>query len=122
MNERDRRVLEAARDAARIAIEHVRTGGPQWRRDRKTVDAAAKEVEEVSELLTRVSPEQQVAMPSIPWREARGMRTRLAHDYANVDLDVLEGVVSDDLPSLIAELDQALSPHANPEPSGESGG
>ena len=122
MNERDRRLLEAARDAARIAIEHVRTGGPRWRSDRKTVDAAAKEVEEVSELLTRVSPEQQVAMPSIPWREARGMRTRLAHDYANVDLDVLEGVVSDDLPNLIAELDEALSPHANPEPSGESGG
>jgi uncharacterized protein with HEPN domain len=122
MNERDRRVLEAARDAARIAIEHLRTGGPRWRSDRKTVDAAAKEVEEVSELLTRVSPEQQAAMPGIPWREARGMRTRLAHDYANVDLDVLEGVVLDDLPSLIAELDEALSPHANPEPSGESGG
>jgi uncharacterized protein with HEPN domain len=103
MNERDRRVLEAAREAARIAIEHVRTGGPQWRGDRKTVDAAAKEVEEVSELLTRVSPEQQAAMPGLPWREARGMRTRLAHDYANVDLDVLEGVVSDDLPSLIAQ-------------------
>jgi uncharacterized protein with HEPN domain len=122
MNERDRRLLEAASDAARIAIEHVRTGGPRWRSDRKTVDAAAKEVEEVGELLTRVSPERQAAMPDIPWREVRGMRTRLAHDYANVDLDVLEGVVSDDLPNLIAELDEALSPHANPEPAGESGG
>jgi uncharacterized protein with HEPN domain len=50
------------------------------------------------------------------------MRTRLAHDYANVDLDVLEGVVSDDLPSLIEELDEALAKHANQEPSGELGG
>lgn len=123
MNERDHAVMEAARDSARDAIEHVRTGGPGWRSDKKTVDAAAKRVEEVGELLKRVTPAQQAAMPDIPWRQAKGMRERIAHDYGKIDLDILEGVIKTSLPSLISQIDAALTADAAPSPDakGNSG-
>lgn len=56
----------------------MRTGGPNWPDDIKTIDAAAKRVEEVTEHLKRVTPEQQAAMPGISWKQAKGMRELMA--------------------------------------------
>lgn len=109
MNDRDREWLQRAAASARIAIDHVRTGGQTWRDDLKTIDAAAKRVEEVAEYLKRVTPEQQTAMPAIPWKQAKGMREVMAHDYDKLDLDLLHDVISSDLPHLIAVIEAALA-------------
>ena len=45
---------------------------------------------------------------SIPRRQVVGMRNRLVHGYNSVDLDVLWDTIEDDLPSLIAQLEQIL--------------
>jgi uncharacterized protein with HEPN domain len=108
MNDRDREWLERAATSARIAIDHMRTGGPNWRDDIKTIDAAAKRVEEVTENLKRVTPQRQAAMPGIPWKQAKGMRDMMAHDYDKLDLDILEDVITVDLPNLISEIEVAL--------------
>jgi uncharacterized protein with HEPN domain len=109
MDERDRRTMERAVESARIAIEHVSSGGPEWRSDLKTVDAAAKRVEEVSEQLKRVSLQLQAALAGIPWRDAKGMRDVLAHDYGHVDVEILADVVETDLPGLIIAIEAALT-------------
>lgn len=49
-------------------------------------------------------------MPDIPWKVAKGIRDVLAHDYLWLDIDVLETTVDDDLPALIAAIDQAIDP------------
>jgi uncharacterized protein with HEPN domain len=108
MDDRDRQTLERAVESARIAIEHVGSGGPEWRSDRKTVDAAAKRVEEVSEQLKRVSLQLQAALPGISWRDAKGMRDVLAHDYGHIDVEILADVVENDLPALIVAIEAAL--------------
>lgn len=108
MEERDRDALERALNSARIAIQHVRSGGSAWRDDLKTVDAASKRVEEVSEQLKRVSARQQAAMAGVRWKEAKGMREVLAHDYGRIDLDLLADVVENDLPKLIEEIEAAM--------------
>lgn len=108
MDDRDRKTMERAVESARIAIEHVRTGGPEWRSDQKTVDAAAKRVEEVSEQLKRVSLGQQAALPAIRWRDAKGMREVLAHDYGHTDVEILADVVDNDLRTLIVAIEAAL--------------
>lgn len=87
----------------------MRSGGSTWRDDLKTIDAAAKRVEEVAENLRRVTPEQQAALPGIPWKQAKGMREVMAHDYDKLDLDILDDVISSDLPRLIAAIDAALA-------------
>ncbi|MEX2546450.1 MAG: HepT-like ribonuclease domain-containing protein [Chloroflexota bacterium] len=108
MDPRDHDRLERALKSARIAIGHVASGGADWRDDQKTIDAAAKRVEEVAEQLKRVSPRQQAAMPGIAWKEAKGMREVLAHDYDEVDIEVLADVVDNDLPALIRAIEGAL--------------
>ncbi len=122
MNERDQQHLEAAKASAQLARQHVRAGGAKWRDNQMVVDAAAKRVEEVGELLKRVTPAQQAAMPGIAWKQAKGMRERIAHDYGQIDLDILEGVVQNDLPTLIGQIDAALaSPAPDPNAKGNSG-
>ena len=109
MDERDRRHLEAARTSAQLARSYVADAGERWREDQKTVDAAAKRVEEVGEQLGRVAPGQQALIADIPWVQARAMRDRIVHDDGHVDIEVLEGVVADDLPIIIAEIDRLLA-------------
>ncbi len=117
MDDRDRARLVAMLDSARLAIEHVRTGGPDWKHDQKTVDAASKRVEEVGEQAKRVSPEQQAAMPGVRWPQVKGMRDRMAHDYGRLDVEILADVVESDLPDLIKRLEAALA-----EPDTENAG
>ncbi len=109
MKPRDREVLEAIAESARLADEYARDEGPEWLADSKTVDAVAKRVEQIGELARHLSPEILALMPSVPWRKVKGARTFLAHDDGNVDLDILRGVVTDDLPILRAAVGSALS-------------
>lgn len=109
MDERDRQTMERAVRSARIAIEHMSSGGSEWRSDLKTVDATAKRVEEVSEQLKRVSLPLQAALPDIRWREAKAMRDVLAHDYGRIDVEILADVVETDLPALIIAIEAALT-------------
>lgn len=109
MDERDRQLLKRAVDSARVGIAHFRGGGSNWRNDQKTVDATAKRVEDVGESLSRMSLEARAAMPDIDWKQAVGMRTHLAHNYANLDLDVLQDVIDNHLPRLITAIDAALA-------------
>jgi uncharacterized protein with HEPN domain len=39
--------------------------------------------------------------PEVPWRQMAGTRDRLTHMYFEVDLDVIWGIVSRELPRLI---------------------
>lgn len=110
MDDRDRALLQSAATSARIAISHMRSGGPRWREDLKTIDAVAKRIEEAGEALSRVSRETRAATPTIAWKAAIGMRTHLVHDYTNVDLDLVQVTVETDLPELIAAIEGVLRP------------
>lgn len=44
----------------------------------------------------------------IPWTEIAGTRDRLIHGYFDVDLDIVWGIVTKDLPPLITQLGAIL--------------
>jgi uncharacterized protein with HEPN domain len=48
--------------------------------------------------------------PEIPWQEIVGMRHKVVHDYLGVDEDIVWQVVTEDLPPLIASLENILTP------------
>ena len=52
--------------------------------------------------------------PEIPWTRIVGLRHRIVHDYLNVNYEILWGIVLNDLPPLIAQLE----PIVPPEPEG----
>ena len=74
--------------AAREARAFVSSLAPvDFRRNRMAQLAVPKAIEIVGEAASRVSETFATAHPEIPWRAIVGMRNRLVHDYAGIDLD-----------------------------------
>lgn len=71
-------------------------------------NAVIRSLEIIGEAAGKTSPALRVSVPSISWREIIGMRHRLVHGYADVRVDVVWTTILDDLPSLIAALQNLL--------------
>ena len=80
----------------------------QFGADDKTVFAVVRALEIVGEAATKLPKDVLESHPSIPWREIRGIRNKLIHDYFGVDLDVVWKTVHEDLPVLRIALAQLL--------------
>ena len=70
--------------------------------------ALTRLIEVIGEAANRVPEDYQESHPEIPWAQIIGMRNRLIHGYDEVDLDFLWSVVENDLPGLIAQLENLL--------------
>ncbi len=70
--------------------------------------ALTRLVEIVGEAGNRVSPAAQESSPQVPWPQIIGMRNRLVHGYDVIDLDLLWRTVKEDLPGLIASLQEIV--------------
>jgi len=100
-----RHMLDYSREAA--ALIAGRTRG-DLDADRQLNLALVRLLEIVGEAASRTTDEERLQCPSIPWSQIIGLRNRLIHGYDSVDFDVLWGIVSSDLPRLIAELQRLL--------------
>lgn len=63
----------------------------------------------IGEAARRVSPEFRAAFPQIDWKAIVGMRSKVVHDYLNVDEDIVWDTVINELPSLVNELEIILN-------------
>jgi uncharacterized protein with HEPN domain len=79
--------------------------------------AIERTVEIVGEAARGVSPEFQATHLAIPWRRITGQRHVLAHDYGEIDQARMWALVSDHLPTLVAQLESLVR-----ELSGQSEG
>jgi len=104
--ERLRHMLEAARDA--VAFVQGRTRA-DLDRDRMLLHALVHCVQLIGEAAARVSEIQRQLLPGLPWAKMVGMRHILIHSYFEVDIDAVWRVVSEHLPDLIRERQEALS-------------
>lgn len=62
---------------------------PDFERDEKTQYTVIRALEILGEAARKVPGEVKTAYPEIPWREIGGMRNKLIHDYAGVNLMVI---------------------------------
>jgi uncharacterized protein with HEPN domain len=67
-----------------------------------------RELEIIGEAARRISESFRQAHPEIPWREIIGQRNILAHDYGDVDAELIWKAVTQDLPQLIGYLDSLV--------------
>jgi uncharacterized protein with HEPN domain len=72
--------------------------------------ALERSLEIIGEAARRVSLEGQAAWVEIPWREIIGQRNILAHEYGQIDHELLFKTVEEDIPELIRKLEKALPP------------
>jgi uncharacterized protein with HEPN domain len=62
----------------------------------------------IGEAARRVSLDFRAAHPEIPWKAIVGMRSKVVHDYLNVDEDIVWETVKEDLAPLVIELERLL--------------
>ena len=62
----------------------------------------------ISEAARRVSLDFRNTHPEISWKAIVGMRSKVVHDYLNVDEDVVWDTVKNDLAPLVLELEKLL--------------
>jgi uncharacterized protein with HEPN domain len=87
-------------DAIDRVLEYTDSGERAFRNDHKTQDAVLRNLETLGEAAKRVDAETRSLSPDTPWREITGFRDVLAHDYLEIDLDLVWNVVDSELPSL----------------------
>jgi uncharacterized protein with HEPN domain len=98
-------------DMAQIAAQIIKgKSRDQFVNDVTMQLALAHALEIIGETARTVSPAGRAALPDLAWPSIVSMRHRLAHDYFNVDLDVVWDTVTNDLPHLIDMLKSVLPP------------
>lgn len=71
-------------------------------------DAVIRNIEVLGEAAKLVSEKDRGRFPQIPWREMAGTRDRLIHDYFGVNLDIIWGIIQEDLPAVLEKTDEIL--------------
>jgi uncharacterized protein with HEPN domain len=57
--------------------------------------------------LSKHHPEFIAAHPETPWRQAIGLRNRIAHGYEDVDFEIVWRTATEYLPNLLRELPES---------------
>ena len=78
--------------------------------DRVLLWAIERGVEIIGEAALRVSVTYTTAHPEISWRKVIGQRNILAHEYGQIDHELLYKTAVEEIPVLIAQLQALLPP------------
>lgn len=71
-------------------------------------DTVARRIEIIGEAARGVSDAFRSAHSEIAWRPITATRHILAHDYADVNQDIIWRIIQDHIPPLIAQLESIL--------------
>jgi uncharacterized protein with HEPN domain len=74
-----------------------------WHNSEKR-DAVALRISVIGESAHRIDRAKEMALPNIPFRNLRGMRNRIAHDYGAVDFRIVWEVTQKEIAPLLAAL------------------
>jgi uncharacterized protein with HEPN domain len=73
-------------------------------------DAVLRRFEIIGEAVSRLAPTTQGLFPNLPFRDMRGMRNIIAHDYGDVDLEQVWKTATADLDELVTTLKRHFPP------------
>lgn len=101
-------LLDMLNEARKVRIRFEGTTRDVLDSDSLRRDAALWSLTVIGEAATKVSKAYRDRHPEIPWREIIGLRNVLVHNYAEVDLDIVWGVISLSIPRLIPAIEPLI--------------
>lgn len=101
-----RHMLDAAKEAITFSKNKNRS---DLYANRMLTLSIVKSIEIIGEAASTVTKQFREKHKEIPWANIVAMRNRLIHVYFDIDLDRVWDTVTDDLPPLIATLENAIS-------------
>lgn len=103
-------MLDNARDALELFDERSRRG--DWVSDpmlsQALNNALIRHMEVIGEAARRVPQAFRACYPDVDWPRIVGLRNRLIHEYDRVSLPLLQLIIQNELPPLIAHLERML--------------
>jgi uncharacterized protein with HEPN domain len=77
--------------------------------DKKTINATIRSLEVIGEMAKKIPEEIRTEYKNINWLSISNMRNKLAHDYLNVDLEIVWETINSELEPLKKVLFQVIS-------------
>lgn len=81
----------------------------ELRSDEMLRRALINAIQEIGEAAARVTDEGRARVPELPWGQVVGMRHILVHVYWGVDLDQVWKVATQDIPTMVSQIDAAFT-------------
>ncbi|MBI3772139.1 MAG: DUF86 domain-containing protein [Gammaproteobacteria bacterium] len=100
-------MLQAAREVIEMMHGHDLKS---FLNNRVLLRAMERGVEIIGEAARRISASYTGSHPEIAWRQIIGQRNILAHEYGQIDHEVLYKTATVDVPALIVQLERLLPP------------
>jgi len=100
-----RQITDYARRAQQLCAQNEL---PQILTDWQKRFAFERIMEVLGEAVKRLPPELCQRYPSVPWKLIAGMRDRVSHGYDALDYATLWDAVHEDIPGLLATVEQML--------------
>lgn len=98
-------MLDAAREAVALSADKTLD---DLKHDRVLSLALLKLIEIIGEASVKVSDEFKTGHETVPWRAMTSMRNHLIHVYFDVDLNIVWGAVKEEMPRLIASIEEIV--------------
>lgn len=78
--------------------------------DNRTVKAVLYNLAIIGEIAASLLPNAETEYPQIPWKQIRGLRNIVIHEYFRVNLEIVWETIQNELPFLADQLRQTLNP------------
>ena len=80
--------------------------------DEEKRDAVSMRLSVIGEAARHITKETEARLPAIPFKDIRGMRNRITHDYGRVNFRIVWEVTQENIGPLVAALEEHFSPGA----------
>ncbi len=111
MTDKDRIILEKIRrwaEKAEVDYQAVRSEYEPTPFSNSVI-LTAFSLAQIGELSGRVSEELQQEYKDVPWRQIKGMRNLIIHDYTGIDMQIVRDTVEHDVPGLRKRINEILT-------------
>ena len=111
MSEKDKANLLAIIDSAQKILNYVDgiKDADAFYADQRTFDAVLMNFVVIGESVSRISDQLQNDNPDVPWRQIKGFRNIIAHDYFGVDAEEVWQIIESYLGELIKDVEGMLN-------------
>ena len=72
--------------------------------DVRTVDAVVRNLEVIGEATKQLPDEFKASHQNVPWAQLAGLRNRIVHDYAGIDIEIIWQIIVVSVPQLRLQL------------------
>jgi len=108
-NERDAGYLWDMLENARLIKEFTEViKYYEYQKDKMRQLAVERNLEIIGEAAARISDDLRKGNPDIPWRQIKGLRNIIAHEYGEIKYERIWALVVDEIPTLINKLEVLL--------------